>query len=79
MKINIWKIKIYRKGRDHRNYTGEFRGDAHSICNLKYNLPKKIPIVSQNGCNYDYHFIQKELVEELKKLLNCLVENTENT
>ena len=79
MKINIWKIKNYRKDSDHRNYTGEFRGDAHSICNLKYNLPKKIPIVSQNGCNYDYHFIKKELVEELKKLLNHLVENTDNT
>ena len=79
MKINIWKIKNYRKGSDHRNYTGEFRGDVHIICNLKYNLPKKIPIVSQNGCNHDYHFIKKELVEELKKLLNCLVENTENT
>ena len=27
------------------HYTGEYRGAAHSICNLKYCVPKKIPIV----------------------------------
>ena len=35
------------------HYTGEYRGAAHNICNLKYNVPKKIPIVSHNGTNYD--------------------------
>ena len=43
--------------RDH--YTGEYRGAAHIICNLKYNVPKNIPIVFHNGSNYDYHFIIK--------------------
>ena len=50
---------------DHCDYTGEYRGAAHSICNLKYSVRKKIPIVLHNGCNYDYHFIIKELAEEL--------------
>ena len=39
----------YRKVRDHCHYTGEYRSAAHSICNLKYSVPKKIPIVFHNG------------------------------
>ena len=53
------KDRKYRKVRDHCPYTGEYRGAAHSICNLKYCVPKKIPIVFHNGSNYDYHFIIK--------------------
>ena len=37
----------------------------HSICNLRCNVPNEIPIVHQNGCNYDYHFIIKELAGNL--------------
>ena len=33
------------KVRDHFHYTDEYRGDAHSVCNLKYSVPKKVPIV----------------------------------
>ena len=61
------KDKKYRKVRDHSYYAGEYRGAVHSICNLKYSVPKKIPIAFHNGSNYDYHFIIKELVEEFKK------------
>ena len=43
-----------------------------------FSVPKKIPIVFHNGFNYDYHFIIKELTEELKKKFPCLGENTEN-
>ena len=32
----------YCKLRDHCHYTGEYRGAAHIICNLKYSVPKKI-------------------------------------
>ena len=28
----------YQKVRDHCHYTGKYRGAAHSICNLKFNL-----------------------------------------
>ena len=71
------KDKKYRKFRDHFHYTGEYRGAAHGICNLKYSVPKKFPIVLHNGSNYDYHFIIKELAEEFKKQFTCLGENTE--
>ena len=55
--VKYLKDKIYRKVRDHCHYTGEYRGAAHNICNLKYSLPKEIHIVFLNGSNYDYHFI----------------------
>ena len=61
-----WKDKKYCEVRDHCHYTGEYRGAAHSICNLKYSVPKNIPIVFLNRSNYDYHFII-ELSEEFKK------------
>ena len=71
------KDKKYCKNRDHCHYAGEYRGAADSICNLKYSVPKKIPVAFHNGSNYDYHFIIKELAEEFKKQFTCLGENTE--
>ena len=70
------KDKKYHKVRDHFNYTGEYRGATHSICNLKYSVPAKILIVFHNGSNYDYYFIIKELAEEYEKQFTCLGENT---
>ena len=35
------KDKKYCKVRDYCHYTGEYRGAMHSICNLKYGVPKK--------------------------------------
>ena len=72
-----FKDKKYDEVRDHCHYTGEYSGAAHNICNLKYRVPKRIPIVLHNGLNYDYHFIIKELAEEFKKQFTCLRENTE--
>ena len=48
---------------------------THSTCNLKYSVPKEIPIVFENGSNYDYHF--KDLPEEFEQKFSCLGENTE--
>ena len=63
LKKSIIKKNIYNQVRDHCHYTGEYRSAAHSICNVKYDVPKKIPIVFHNGSNYDNHFIIKELAE----------------
>ena len=65
------------KVRDHCHYTGKYRGAAHNICNLRYKVPKEIPIVFHNGSIYDYHFIIKELVKEFEGNFECLGENTE--
>ena len=37
--------KKHYKVRDHCHYTGKCRGAAHNICNLRYKIPKEIPIV----------------------------------
>ena len=71
------KDQNYCNVRDHCHYTGEYRDAAHRICNLKYNVPKEVPIDFRNGSHYDYHFIMKELVREFQGLFDCLGENTE--
>ena len=71
------KDKKYCKVRDHCHYPGEYRGTAHSICNLKYSIPKKIPIAFRNRSSCDYHFALKELAEEFKKQITCIGENTQ--
>ena len=48
---------MYLKVRDQYNYTSKYRDAAHSICNLKFNVPNEIPVVFHNGSNYDYHFL----------------------
>ena len=58
------KYKKYCKVRDHCHYTGEYRGAAHSLCDLKYSIPKQITVIFHNESNYDYCFIIKELAEE---------------
>ena len=69
--------KKYHKVRDHSHYAGKYRGAAHDICNLRYKIPKKIPVVFHNGSTYDYHFIIKELAEEFEGEFECLGENKE--
>ena len=66
-----------QKIRGHCHYTGKYRAAAHSICNLRYKIPKEIPVVFHNGSTYDYHFIIKQLAREFKGNFECLGENTE--
>ena len=69
--------KKHHKVNDHCHYTGKYRGAVHNICNLRYRIPKEIPIVFHNGSRYDYHFIIKELAKEFDGNFECLGENTE--
>ena len=39
------KNKNYQKVRDHCHSTGKYRGVAHSICKLKFNVPNETPVV----------------------------------
>ena len=65
------EFKLYHKVRDHCYYTGKYRGAAHSICKLKYEVPKEISVV------IDSHFIIKQLAEELRRQFECIGENAE--
>ena len=73
------KSMNYRTVRDHCHYAAKYRGAAHSICNLKFNVPKEIPVVSSffNGSNYDYLFIIIELANYFEGPFECLGENTD--
>ena len=62
----------YRKVSDHCHYTGKYRDPARSICNLKFNVPSKIPVVFHNGSKCDYHFIIKELANESEGPFECI-------
>ena len=43
------KFKLYTKVRDRYQYTGKFKGVAHSICNLRYRVPQEIPVKIHKG------------------------------
>ena len=64
--------KKYHKVKDDCHYTGKYEGAAHDICNLRYKIPKEIPVMFHNGSTYDYHFIIKELGEEFEREFACL-------
>ena len=66
----------FKKVRDHDHYTGNYRGAAHSLCNLRYKEQRNITIGMHNGSNYDFHLIIKELAKEFDTL-NVIPENTE--
>ena len=57
---NFANDKDYWKFGDNCHFTSKYRDAAHSISNLKFNEPNKIPVVFHIGSNYDYHFIIKE-------------------
>ena len=54
------KNEKYRKVNDHCHYTGKFRGADHNYWNLRYKIPKDIPVVIHNA-GYDAHFIINQL------------------
>ena len=74
LKKNMLKIKNMITLGTH--YTGEYRSAARSICNVKYGVPKEIPIVFHNECNYYCHFIIKELTGEFEGQFTSLGEKT---
>ena len=65
------------KVRDHCHYTSKYRGAAHKTCNLRYKIPKNMPVIFHNGSTYDYHFMIRDLVKEFEGNFECLGENTE--
>ena len=71
------KNKNYCKVRHHCHYASKYWGTAHSISNIKFNVPNEIPVVFHKGSIYDYHIIIKELANEFEGIFECLGETTE--
>ena len=69
------KDKKYCKVRDHCHYTGEYRGAAHSIYNLKYSVPKSIPIVFHNGSRRKHCKIQNPFRVPIEKEVTRIDKN----
>ena len=74
-------FKPFREGnqkvRDHCHFTGKYRGDAHSLCNLQYKIPSYIPVVFHNLAGYDAHMFIKELAKHGSNI-GVLAKNTED-
>ena len=62
---------------DHDHYPGKYRGTTHSICNLRYQTPKDIPVVIHNGSNCDFHLLITELAKEFRSDMKYIGEKTE--
>jgi len=58
--------------RDHSHLTGQYRGPAHSNCNLNYQDAYCIPIVFHNLSGYDSHFIIKEIATAFNGSIDVL-------
>ena len=67
------------KVRNHCHFTGKYRGAAHNTCNLRYKIPKNIPVIFHYRSTYDYHFIRKALASEFDGNFECLGENIEKS
>ena len=65
-----------RKVRDHCHYSGQYRGAAHSLCNLQYKIPSYIPVVFHNLAGYDAHLFIRELTNHGK--MGVIAKNTED-
>jgi hypothetical protein len=72
-KENLWENKI--KVADHDHLTGQFRGAAHSYCNLTYKNPRFIPILFHYLAGYDTHLFIKQFGEDNENIK--LIPNTE--
>ena len=71
------KHKNFIKVRDHDHYTGNYRGAAHSLCNLRYSTQVDIPVIFHNGSNYDFNLIITGLAKEFRSEMRCIPLNTD--
>ncbi|CAB3978376.1 Gastrula zinc finger [Paramuricea clavata] len=62
--------------RDHDHVTGLYRGAAHNMCNLKYRITWKLPVVFHNLRGYDSHLIMQE-IGKFKMNINVVPNNME--
>ena len=56
------------KVRNHCHYSGLYRGAAHTMSNLRYKIPKYIPVVFHNLAGYDAHLFIHELDKHMSHM-----------
>ena len=66
-----------RKVRDHCHYSGEYRGAAHSLCNLHYKIPSYFLVVFHHLTGYDAHLFIWEL-SKYGSQMGVIAKNTED-
>ena len=75
----ICETKNNPKVKEHCHFTGEYRGAAHKLCNLKLKIKPgqtKIPVIFHNLKGYDSHLIMQE-IHNAKGNLTCIANNAE--
>ena len=69
-----WETKV----RDHCHYTGKYRGAAHEMCNVRFAIPKQIPVFFHNLSGYDAHLFIRELGKKFgSESIKVIPENAE--
>ena len=72
------ELNNLKKVRDHNHATGEYRGAAHSICNLNKRRSKHIPVFFHNLRGYDAHLIMRGIHRHAgKKQIKVIPNNME--
>jgi hypothetical protein len=67
----------WSKVRDHDHMTGEYRGAAHSRCNLKVRKRYKVPVFFHNFRGYDSHLIVAALEHFLGREVHVIGQGLE--
>ena len=66
----------WKKVRDHNHATGQYRGAAHSFCNLEKKRSRHIPIFFHNLRGYDAHLIMRGIHRYAKRKQIKVIANT---
>ncbi|XP_030766283.1 uncharacterized protein LOC115890241 [Sitophilus oryzae] len=61
---------------DYCHITGNYRGPAHSLCNINYKIPNFIPVIMHNLRNYDSHLFLKNMCSN-KEQISVIPQNKE--
>lgn len=56
-KIQDTKNKRCFEVKDDCHYNGKYRGAADSLCNLRYQEQRDVPVIIHNGSNYNFDLI----------------------